>query len=65
MRFKPIPDSVRCAALEARYLAMVRNGTEWRCIATDSDYVLENIIRPTGEDADEFVVYITTTDEPH
>lgn len=52
MRFKPIPDSVRCATLEAGILVVARVDGAYKVYATDSDYVLDHIIEPALEDAE-------------
>ena len=52
MRFKPIPDSVRCATIEAKCITVVKDAKsdKWRVFVTDSDYVQTSIVEPSIED---------------
>lgn len=66
MRFKPIPDSTRCAAIDSKHIVIARIEGTWSAFATDSDYVLEKILEPFLEDAEELRIFTNegTRDDP-
>lgn len=53
MKFKPVPDNIRCATIDAKYIVIAQkdspNGS-YRAYVTDSDYVYDHIIMPALED---------------
>lgn len=53
MRFKPVPDNIRCAAVDAKYIVIAQkdnpNGS-YRAYITDSDYIYDHVIMPALED---------------
>lgn len=58
MRFKPIPDSIRCASIDARWITVVKmRSGEYRAFATDSDYVQHAIVEPGIEELEAHIFY--------
>lgn len=53
MKFKSVPDNIRCATIDAKYIVIAQkdssNGS-YRAYVTDSDYVYDYIIMPALED---------------
>lgn len=56
MRFKPIPDSIRCATLEAKYLTVAKINGRYVIYVTDTSYVQDHIVIPSVQDF-EYAVY--------
>lgn len=58
MRFKPVPDSVQCATIDAKHITVVKDkkGT-WRVFVTDSDYVQSRIVEPSIEELEAHIFY--------
>ena len=51
MRFKPVPDNIRCATVEAKYIVVAEQESgSYRAYVTDSDYVYDHVIMPALED---------------
>ena len=47
MRFKPIPDNIRCATVDAKYIVIEHKGENaFRAYVTDSDYIYDHVIMP-------------------
>ena len=53
MKFKPVPDNIRCATIDAKYIVIaqkdVPNGS-YRAYVTDSDYIYDHVIMPALEE---------------
>lgn len=53
MKFKPVPDNIRCATIDAKYIVIAQKDVpcgSYRAYVTDSDYVYDHIIMPALED---------------
>ena len=61
MIFKPIPDNIRCATVDARYItvAKMKDG-RYRAFVTDSEYIQRNVIEPA---TDEYEAHTFVSDE--
>ena len=56
MRFKPVPNSVQCATIDARYITVMKDKKgAWRVFVTDSDYVQTHIVEPSIEELEAHV----------
>ena len=51
MKFKPVPDNIRCATVEAKYIVVAEqeNGS-YRAYITDSEYIYDHVIMPALQD---------------
>lgn len=53
MKLKPVPDNIRCATIDAKYIVIAQqkspNGS-YRAYVTDSDYIYDHVIMPALED---------------
>lgn len=55
MKFKPVPDNIRCATIDAKYIVIARKDMPdgmpiYRAYVTDSDYIQDHVILPALED---------------
>ena len=51
MRFKPVPDNIRCATVEAKYIVVAeQEGGSYRAYITDSEYIYDHVIMPALQD---------------
>ena len=59
MKFKPVPDNIRCATVEAKYIVVAeQDGGSYRAYITDSDYIYDHVIMPSLADR-QTVTYCT------
>lgn len=55
MKFKPVPDNIRCATVEAKYIVVAeQKGRSYRAYITDSDYIYDHVIMPALQDVETF-----------
>ena len=63
MKFKPVPDNIRCATIDANYIVIARKDMPdgspmYRAYVTDSDYIQDHVILPALEDCEK-VIYMS------
>lgn len=68
MRFKPVPDNIRCATIDAKYIVIaqkdVPNGS-YRAYVTDSDYIYDHVIMPALEEHEKVIYMSPNYSEKH
>ena len=70
MKFKPVPDNIRCATIDAKYIVVARKDTPdgspmYRAFVTDSDYIYDHVILPALEEHEKVIYMRPNYSEKH